>query len=155
MGLAKPAQVGVDITLNKVSEIVGGGFVMQDPYKTKHGKYEEVKTVQAERPDGSFAEEVFMLTPGVYSIEFDQGLKPLSKNDTAIIYNRSSLGRNGVLIRSSIYDPGFETPKMGAVMYVFAPVSIERHSRVAQIVIHENEDAELYEGQYIGEKDFR
>jgi deoxycytidine triphosphate deaminase len=154
-GLAKPAQVGVDLTLDTVKRIVGGAHIPRDPGKTQHGVLEEVTPEEIAHYENEEPRKAFTLEPGTYSIGFDQGLKPLASTDTAIIYNRSSLGRNGVVIRSSIYDPGFDTPSMEAVMYVYTPIVIEQHARVAQIVIHRNEEANLYDGQYKGEKDFR
>lgn len=163
--LAKPAQVGVDLTLGSVSRI------SPDPAMSFAGRVFNDATAKRSNVKADFAsyeivaptivdhynEEVYLyaLEPGVYSIEFDQGLKPLKENDTAFIVQRSTLGRNGAMIRSSVYDPGFETPKMGAVLYVFVPIQIERHARVAQILIHENEEAELYDGSYQGANDFR
>jgi len=44
---------------------------------------------------------------------------------------------------------------MGALMYVLTPIMIEQYARVAQIVIMENEEADLYNGSYQGEKDKR
>lgn len=166
-GRAKKAQVGVDLTLNRVS-LVGkqmmmypdsgafenGGVVASDASPkelSKLAKYSEVEP----RTMPGFANKVFVLERGVYSIEFEQGLKPLPANQTAMIINRSTVGRSGALIRSSIYDPGFTTPKMGALMYVFTPIQIEQYARVAQIVIMENEEADLYNGSYQGEKDRR
>lgn len=163
-GLAKPAQVGVDLTVNKISRIVSdnkgeGGRIYNDAtadragVKARFARYEEVALEQSEH-DGEMI-DVFVLEPGAYSIEFDQGLEPLSAEDTAFIYQRSTLGRNGAMIRSSVYDPGFETPAMGAILYVFQPIHIEQHARVAQIVVHQNYEAEQYSGSYQGTNDFR
>lgn len=162
--LAKSAQVGVDLTVNKISKILSdnkgeGGRIYNDAtadrvgIKAHFAKYEECALEQSEH-DGEMI-SVYILEPGVYSIEFDQGLKNLSTEDTAFIYQRSTLGRNGAMIRSSVYDPGFGTPAMGAILYVFQPIHIEQHARVAQIVIHQNETADEYEGSYQGENDFR
>ena len=165
---AQKAQVGVDLTLNKVSRVGTGddhfvdgsypweaaGIVAGDATPkgiARIADYTEMRPVKKDH----FVNPVYKLEPGVYSIEFEQGLKPLPANQTAMIINRSSVGRSGAMIRSSIYDPGFTTPKMGALMYVFTPIVIEQYARVAQIIIMENEEAELYSGQYQGEKDKR
>jgi deoxycytidine triphosphate deaminase len=163
-GLAKPAQVGVDLTLNKISSITSdirgeGGIIYNDAsaertdIKALFAAYEELELREVEHVGETI--QVYDIAPGVYSIEFDQGLRQLSTEDTAFIVQRSTLGRNGAMIRSSVYDPGFETPAMGAILYVFEPIRIEQHARVAQIVIHENYTAEEYEGSYQGESDFR
>jgi deoxycytidine triphosphate deaminase len=171
-GRAKKAQVGVDLTLNRVSRIGSkdntvyiddgshsylwkdAGTIISDTTSKDVGRLATYSEVVPQTMD-MFSNKVFILVPGVYSIEFEQGLKPLPANQTAMIISRSTVGRSGALIRSSIYDPGFTTPKMGALMYVFTPIQIEQYARVAQIVIMENEEAELYNGSYQGEKDKR
>lgn len=161
--LAKPAQVGVDLTVNRISKIISdnkgeGGRIYNDVtadragIKARFAKYEECALEQSEH-DGEMI-DTYILEPGVYSIEFDQGLSNLSAEDTAFIVQRSTLGRNGAMIRSSVYDPGFGTPAMGAILYVFQPIHIERHARVAQIVLHQNYVAEEYSGSYQGANDF-
>jgi deoxycytidine triphosphate deaminase len=167
-GRAQKAQVGVDLTLSKVSQVGSGdavytngsypweraGIVASDATPKDVGKLATYSEVEPRTMD-KFSNKVFVLTPGVYSIEFEQGLKPLSANQTAMIINRSSVGRSGAMIRSSVYDPGFTTPKMGALMYVFSPIMIEQYARVAQIIVIENETADLYDGQWQGHKDKR
>lgn len=172
-GRAKKTQVGVDLTLGKVSRIGGNpslvyganfnncGVILNDsstiekPHLQAHPtEYTEV--LPNEIPDGSGSRLLWGLDHGVYSVEFEQGLLPLPANCTAMIINRSTIGRSGSLIRSSVYDPGFATPLMGAIMYVFTPIMIEKYARVAQILIFENEAVEvLYNGAYQGPKDFR
>lgn len=162
--LAKPAQVGVDLTIAKVSRIISdnkgeGGVVYNDAtakradVKARFAAYEDIEPIESEHVGEMI--EIFSLSPGAYSIEFDQGLKNLSSEDTAFIVQRSTLGRNGAMIRSSVYDPGFGTPKMGAILYVWVPIRIEKHARVAQIVVHENYTAEEYNGSFQGHDDFR
>jgi deoxycytidine triphosphate deaminase len=178
---AKKAQVGVDLTLNKVSKIgayypfslmtmrqapsdwwSSAGIILSDEKATgslRHAKVAEYKVVEpVAEADGYSTFTAWNLEPGVYSVEFEQGLKPLPKDNTAMIINRSSVGRSGAMIRSSIYDPNFSTDKMGALLYIFTPIIIEQYARVAQIIIMENEDVafeDLYRGQYSGGKDFR
>lgn len=169
---AKKAQVGVDLTLNKVSYIGNdglygfndaawdsAGIILSDEKATgtlRHAKVADYTVVEPiTSADGVSTFTAWRLIRGVYSIEFEQGLKPLPKDNTAMIINRSSVGRSGGLIRSSVYDPGFTTEKMGALLYVFTPIIIEQFARVAQIVVMINEDAELYNGSYQGAKDFR
>lgn len=161
---AKKAQVGVDLTVNAINSIMlcpllekeegSKGFIYNDESiksgeKNSYGFYSPVSL-------STYKDRLFyILNPGVYSIEFEQGLTPLPETNTAFIYHRSTLGRNGALIRSAVYDPGFTTPKMGAILEVWRQVYIEQYARVAQIVIYENESADLYDGQYQGIKDKR
>ena len=164
-GLAKKAQVGVDLTVSRISR------VSVDPAKSFAGRIYNDESASLTGVKADFATysnmtpkkvihagadvEMFDLMPGCYSIEFDQGLKALKNNDTAFIIQRSTLLRNGTRIVSSVYDPGFETPAIGAFIFVSVPIQIEKHARVAQIVVHENEEAELYAGTYQGANDFR
>lgn len=157
--LAKKAQVGVDLTIKAINRIgepssfrpsEDKGIIYNDESLSK-GKKNNFGIYTPIVPDDGF----FHLEEGTYSVEFDQGINALPENNTAFIWQRSTLGRNGILIRSSVYDPGFETPNMGAILFVGRPVDIELHARIAQIVIHENEPAPLYNGQYQGVKDFR
>ena len=159
-GLAKKAQVGVDLTLATVAKISSGGRILSDDTAkklevkaTKLGFYSDCPPIRIKSPDMDEAFIGWQLDAGVYSIGFDQGLKSLPANCNASIIQRSSLGRNGAMIRSSVYDPGFETPQMGAILYVYSSLvlTIEQHARVAQIVFHENEDSSLYEGQWQGQ----
>lgn len=138
--LAKPAQVGVDLTISNAFKLCSGYYIPNDssPNEKKmveHFKHEPEAILKFEMGE-------------VYSILFDQGLKELPKNITAYIIQRSTLARNGILIRSSIYDPGFSTPQMGAMLYAFRSGEIELNARVAQIIFLENDEADLYNGQY-------
>ena len=172
VGRAKKAQVGVDLTLGKVSKVgkynafdlmsyqkpldswwSSAGIILNDEKATgtlRHAKVAEYTVIEPmAAADGLSTFTAWHLEPGAYAIEFNEGLKPLPVNNTAIIINRSSVARSGALIRSSVYDPGFASPAMGAMMYVFTPIIIEEHARVAQILIFENEEAEAYNGQYM------
>jgi len=162
-GRAKKAEVGVDLTISSINKIVGSdmpeisdpdeiGYVYNDAsgLKATYGRYVsmELKDINGHK--------MYFLPRGVYSITFEQGLRELPANNTAFIYQRSTLGRNGVLLRSSVFDPGFTTPSIGAILEVGRPICIEEGSRVAQIVIYENEkvpEESLYNGTYQGIKD--
>jgi dCTP deaminase/dUTP pyrophosphatase len=87
----------------------------------------------------------------VYDIIFNEGCK-IPKNRVAFIKQRSSLFRNGAIINSPVFDPGFETQYMGTLLYVYETIFIEKDARVAQIYFHECNDAELYNGQWQNDK---
>lgn len=150
----KPAQVGFDITLKAVSKIgnkIGGnvykdgkiGKVLKD--KTELTTYTPVETTNLDGVKG------WLLYEGVYDITFNEGCK-LPANRVAFIKQRSSLYRNGTIINSPVFDPGFETENMGTLMFVAETIFIEENARVAQIYFHECEAAELYDGQWQGDK---
>jgi len=140
------AQVGYDLTLKSIKK-VSGGVVMQD--KTTIADYTEV--TPSVNNDGKF---IFKLEPGTYSLTFEQGCK-LPNNMTAFIRHRSSILRCGAIITSGVFDPGFEVDEMGSIMIVTESMIIERGARVAQIIMFENNEAELYNGQWQKDKDVK
>lgn len=145
-GKGAPAQVGYDLTLAGVKKIVGGE-VLKD--KTNVHPYEDVMPIV-----GTSGKFMFSLTPGVYALTFEQGIK-LPSDRTAFIVHRSSVVRCGSLITSGVFDPGFEVDQLGAVLFVHEGILIEKGARVAQLIVHENYDAELYAGQWQGQSDVK
>jgi deoxycytidine triphosphate deaminase len=150
----KPAQVGYDITLKAVQKIglkIGDntyrrgkiGKVLKD--KTELTEYVPQDTIHLDGVEG------WMLYEGVYDITFNEGCK-IPENRVAFIKQRSSLYRNGAIINSPVFDPGFETENMGTLLYVHETIFIEKDARVAQIYFHECNGAELYNGQWQGDK---
>jgi dUTP pyrophosphatase len=150
----KVAQVGYDLTLkavNKVGNKIGGnvyapgpiGKVLKD--KTQLTTYSPLDTINLDGVEG------WMLHPHTYDITFWEGCK-IPENRVAFIKQRSSLWRNGALINSPVFDPGFETEFMGTIMMVTEPIFIEKDARVAQIYFHECDPAEKYDGQWQNDK---
>ena len=144
-GKGAKAQVGYDLTLKEVKEILGG-TVLSD--KTIVDSYSEVHSYELE------GRTRYSLSPGSYSLTFEQGVK-LPSNKTAFIRHRSSILRCGAIITSGVYDPGFEVDEMGGVLIATRPITIEKGARVAQIIIFDNSEAELYDGQWMGKKDVK
>jgi len=144
-GKGAKAQVGYDLTLKGVKRI-NGGTVLSD--KTIVDLYNEVPSYELE------GKTRFTLEPGSYSLTFEQGVK-LPSNKTAFIRHRSSILRCGGIVTSGVYDPGFEVDEMGAVLIATQPITIEKGARVAQIIIFDNSEAELYDGQWQGTKDVK
>jgi deoxycytidine triphosphate deaminase len=145
-GHGAKAQVGYDLTLKAAKKIVGG-VVTQD----KTAPMEYVELMPTKNPAGKL---MFAFKKGVYSLTFDQGIK-LPSNRTAFIRHRSSILRCGSFITSGVYDPGFEVDEMGAVLFVEEDLFIEKGARVAQVIVFENNTAELYNGQWQGSKDLK
>jgi deoxycytidine triphosphate deaminase len=119
------------------------GKVLKD--KTVLTTYKPVNTINLEGNKG------WLLHPGVYDITFNEGCK-IPDNRVAFIKQRSSLYRNGAIINSPVFDPGFETEFMGTLLYVHEPLFIEINARVAQIYFHECQPAEKYDGQWQNDK---
>lgn len=147
----KPAQVGYDLSLKQVNIVgdkkdMGGhkiGRVLKD--KTELTNYMSYPLMNMDGVDG------WLLFEGVYDITFNEGCK-LPANRVAFIKQRSSLYRNGAIINSPVFDPGFETEFMGTLLYVHRTIFIEENARVAQIYFHECESAEMYNGQWQGDR---
>lgn len=146
----KPAQVGFDLTLKQVNKIGNKGVAVAKIGKVLKDKTE--LTNYTPHPlmnlDGVHG---WLLYEGVYDITFNEGCK-LPDNRVAFIKQRSSLYRNGTIINSPVFDPGFETEFMGTLMYVHETIFIEENARVAQIYFHECASAEKYDGQWQGDK---
>ena len=145
-GKGAKAQVGYDLTLKGVKKI-NGGMVFSD--KTEVAPYTEIAPRLA--PSGKF---IYQLEPGTYSLTFEQGVK-LDNNHTAFIRHRSSVLRCGGIITSGVYDPSFYVDEMGAVLIATQTIIIEKGARCAQLIIFENNEAEAYSGQFLGEKDIK
>ena len=153
----KPAQVGYDLSIKAVQKVGTkiGGSVYNLPRSGKVGKvlknktelttYTSLDTIQLDGDTG------WLLYEGIYDITFNEGCK-IPDNRVAFIKQRSSLYRNGAIINSPVFDPGFETEFMGTLVYVHETIFIEKDARVAQIYFHECESAEKYNGQWQNDK---
>jgi deoxycytidine triphosphate deaminase len=151
----KSAQVGYDLSaksINVIGEIHENettpaiGMVLKD--KTILNVYTPVKTKMVDGVEG------WLLYPGAYDITFHEGCK-IAANRVGMIRQRSSLLRNGAIIASSIFDPGFETENMGTIMIVTATIFIEKDARVGQMYFHECDEVsedKLYNGQFAFDK---
>jgi deoxycytidine triphosphate deaminase len=150
----KPAQVGYDLSLKSVQKIgnrIGGNMFREGKIgkvlksKTELTTYTPIESIKLDGDEG------WLLHDGIYDITFNEGCK-IPENRVAFIKQRSSLYRNGAIINSPVFDPGFETEFMGTLLYVFEPLFIEKDARVAQIYFHECNGAELYNGQWQNDK---
>jgi deoxycytidine triphosphate deaminase len=153
----KPAQVGYDLSLKAVQKI--GTSISSSPYKIstsgKIGKvlkdkteltvYTPVETINLDGVQG------WLLYEGVYDITFNEGCN-IPDNRVAFIKQRSSLYRNGAIINSPVFDPGFKTENMGTLLYIHETIFIEQDARVAQIYFHKCDPADKYDGQWQNDK---
>lgn len=138
----KPAQVGYDLTLKAVNILDSSekiGRVLKD--KTHLVEYKSYNTIKLDGVEG------WLLYEGTYDVTFHEGCK-IPNNRVGFIKQRSSLWRNGALINSPVFDPGFETDNMGTIMLVTKTIFIEKDARVAQMYFHECNSAEMYNGQW-------
>jgi len=150
----KPAQVGYDLSAKSINAIGKDefnskpniGMVLKD--KTILNNYTPVETKRIDGVEG------WLLYPGAYDITFHEGCK-IAANRVGLIRQRSSLLRNGAIIASSVFDPGFETENMGTIMIVTATIFIEQDARVGQMYFHECDgvaEENLYNGQWQNDK---
>lgn len=152
----KAAQIGYDLSLKAVNRIGDPnpttivnfkvGKVLKD--KTELTTYTEQSLMKVDGTEG------WLLYPGTYDITFYEGCK-IPSNYVGLIRQRSSMLRNGTVLHSSVFDPGFETENMGTVMVVNETIFIEEGARVAQIYFHECTpvgEENLYNGQWQGDK---
>tara|TARA_R110002096_G_scaffold360533_3_gene553443 strand:+ start:455 stop:946 length:492 start_codon:yes stop_codon:yes gene_type:complete len=140
----KPAQVGYDLSVKNIQSLEGCGRVYAD--KTVVNDLTQLPlTVEDGYRSG------WWLEPDTYDITMNEGCR-ISGVRTAMVRQRSSLLRNGAIIASSVFDPGFCTDNIGTVMVVTKRIFIERDARVAQMYFHENTEGELYDGQFQNDK---
>ena len=149
----KPAQVGYDLSAKSINAIGKDqlikpaiGMVLKD--KTILNTYTPVPLTKIDGVEG------WLLYSGAYDITFHEGCK-IASNRVGMIRQRSSLLRNGAIIASSIFDPGFETDNMGTIMIVTATIFIEQDARVGQMYFHECAvvaEENLYQGQFQNDK---
>jgi deoxycytidine triphosphate deaminase len=149
----KVAQVGYDLTLKQVNKIGTPppaeansfkiGKVLRD--STQLTNYTTYGLMNLDGVNG------WLLYPGTYDLTFNEGCK-IPDNRVAFIKQRSSLYRNGAVINSPVFDPGFETEFMGTMLFVHETIFIEENARVAQIYFHECQSAKKYNGQWQGDK---
>jgi len=146
----KPAQVGYDLSIKSVNKVGYKGTPVSRIGKVLKNTTELTSYLPhgLMNLDGVLG---WMFYEGTYDITFHEGCK-LPNNRVAFIKQRSSLYRNGAIINSPVFDPGFETENMGTLMYVHEPIFIEQDARVAQIYFHECEPAEKYDGQWQNDK---
>lgn len=151
----KPAQVGYDLSLASANLIGTQGNTFASPKDGRIGKVLKDKTeLTTYTPyaltslDGVVG---WIFYPGVYDITFNEGCN-IPDNRVGFIKQRSSLYRNGAIINSPVFDPGFKTELMGTLMYVHTTLFIEEGARVAQMYFHECISAEKYNGQWQNDK---
>jgi deoxycytidine triphosphate deaminase len=91
--------------------------------------------------------DAFVLEKGyAYSAECFEMVK-IPHGVMGMVYGRSTLMRNGVFCRASVYDSGYHD-HVGMMVYPFVDFWVERGTRIAQIIFHSANTAHLYNGQY-------
>lgn len=149
----KKAQVGVDFSVARVYKIITPGII-----RKSHSKVSQYEEIKPSRIDELFPEEEFIgwfLPKGTYLIEPNEGVQ-LGPNDTGYFIQRSSFNRSGASVISSVFDPGYTTASKDGIGTFTLRMNVdnengvyfEKNTRVAQMLVFENEDTELYDGQF-------
>lgn len=139
------SQVGIDLNVIKIEKIIPTGALIPKEGKTVLNSYIPCDSFLTD--EGSL---IYVLDPGAYNVEMAQGCN-IPPDVTLFIRQRSSLLRNGTLLQSSVFDPGFKTDSIGTVMIVTTRIQIEKGARICQIYGHENlpvDKEDLYDGQW-------
>ena len=134
---------GVDFSIKEVKGLRGCGCVGIE--KTTLPEYFLIS------PNN---QDEYFLEPGAYSLTLNEGGK-IPQGYCGMFQSRSSLARNGAFIESGLFDTGFETSNFGVMLMVYNTLGIKiiKNARIAQLLLFEAEEAELYNGQFQGNKD--
>ena len=109
LDLCNKAQVSYDFTLKNITEIIGGKLYSDGSKEID--PYEEIDCYLEQKKEGEETVKTWLLKKGsIYSITFEQNVK-LDENHIGYIVSKSSLSRVGGIIRSSVFDPGYESTK--------------------------------------------
>jgi dUTP pyrophosphatase len=132
---------GYDVTISKAYSYSESTYLLSIA-KTENSELKEVY------PKGGY----FDLPPGQYLIELNE-ITTIPKDAIGILFPRSTLLRNGLDVRSALFDPGYSgQPKVMLICYRRARV--QRFSRVGQLVLirSDREFSKQYSGNYQGER---
>ncbi len=132
---------GYDVTVSSIHSYPRTRYTLGIA-KGESSKLEEVKLI-----DGHYE-----LEPGAYFVELNE-VTTIPKDAIGILLPRSTLLRNGLDVRTALFDPGYSgQPKVMLVCHRSS--RIQRFARIGQLVIIKS-DADFssqYNGQYQGEK---
>ena len=130
-------QAAVDLRLDSVWSL-HGMFSISEDHKQHRSKTELDHD----------EDEYYYLNPGVYECSFDHDIN-IGPDEAAYIITRSTLNRNGIVVTSGLWDPGF-SGRGGCCIHVNGgPMRIKRGTRVAQFVVWKVSNAQgAYDGDY-------
>jgi dUTP pyrophosphatase len=130
---------GVDCTLASVMEISRDGMFAMTETDTWVAP---PPAVVEKDNDGHFLGK----SGHAYLLEFREYVS-LPPGVCALVQGRSTLNRNGMFVRGSVFDSGFNG-YVGATMYCFQDFRIYYGARVAQILFIMASSPRVYEGRY-------
>ena len=104
----------------------------------KHIPIHEVKTDR----DGWWK-----LNHPIYQVVFEGNIT-LGPNEAGFVITRSTLNRNGIMIRSGLYDSGYSGVMAGYLQVDITGSRIRRGTRVGQFLLFKAESLSQYDGDY-------
>jgi deoxycytidine triphosphate deaminase len=133
---------GYDVSVNKIQSFP----------KSKH-TLGIAKGENSTLQDVPLVDDYFELNePGAYFVDLNE-ITTIPKDAIGILLPRSTLLRNGLDVRTALFDPGYSgQPKVMLVCH--RPARVQRFTRIGQLVImkSDKEFASQYSGQYQGER---
>jgi deoxycytidine triphosphate deaminase len=133
---------GFDVTVASIHSFPQSQFVLGIQ------KGENSTLSQVPLSEGTY----FDLDPGAYFVELNE-ITTIPPDAIGILLPRSTLLRNGLDVRTALFDPGYSgQPKVMLVCH--RPARIQKFSRIGQLVIlkSDREFSQKYSGRYQGER---
>jgi deoxycytidine triphosphate deaminase len=133
---------GFDVTVSNIQSYA------QTEFTVGIEKGENSSLIQVPISDSSF----FDLSPGAYFVELNE-ITTIPSDAIGILLPRSTLLRNGLDVRTALFDPGYSgQPKVMLVCH--RPARIQRFARIGQLVIlkSDREFSNKYSGRYQDER---
>jgi deoxycytidine triphosphate deaminase len=134
---------GYDVTLSKLYSFSSSGYYTLGIEKTENSQLTEIL---------ADADGYFDLGRDSYLLELNE-VTTIPPDAIGILLPRSTLLRNGLDVRSALFDPGYSgQPKILLVSYRKA--KIKKYSRIGQLVIIRSDTPfrKQYAGRYQGER---
>jgi len=112
----------VKFSKNTQIQQVGIDLTIAETVRLKHGEYKAVRLNEVVSvPDDMFA----------------------------LIFSRSTFNRRGILITSTVFEPGWRgIPTVSIYNFSGVDISIAKDTRIAQIIFFKADVASVYNGQY-------
>lgn len=133
---------GIDLSVAEVATFAGSGMILSDGTAL-------AQTTNVARHAGGTG---WRLSPGAYLITFNERVT-LPTDIMAYLRPRSSLLRMGAALHTGVWDAGYSgTGKALLVVYNPHGLSLEKDTRIGQLVCHRLEEAtDAYNGSYQNE----
>jgi len=82
-----------------------------------------------------------------YQIIFEGNIT-VGEDEAGFIITRSTLNRNGLMVRSGLYDSGYSGVMAGFLANAFGTAKIRRGARLGQFLLFKAESLSQYDGDY-------